>query len=658
MSEQRLSVPEAELGEGGLKARRDMQAGLLRTVFALVTGAAAILTLRETVAGGPAIAAVLATLLGFGALLWSSRPRAPLRALGLSFFCAIVLLILDGALGLGGAAGSALSFSFVPGFLALLVLGPTWGWGVCGLMLLGLGWLAATTPLPSRHDQLRLIDEGVMALFAAGLAHALSRSFGVYEAAIAKGQAALIRFGEQRQAIATTVYERLDPACATLVDKLSEANASTLNEAAVKQDVRSLIASLSEAKALARRESGELIAPANPDQTIRGETMRVWLRLGALLIAFFVARNILAGAPFASTIFSLVACVLFHAWLGRPESHRHLEATALAIGLCATGPMIWLVHAYGAAPDAPPLVVLPGSVIFTALLSQGPASWAIVFLNVAVLAWVSFGKTLSLIQVRLLTDLGLTCLVIVVALRSVFDLRGRYAQALLAQGQAMAHALRQHRRLAGTLFHDVSNHLQALSFHLELGELSAELTHARSLSRRVQRLITLSKDFLLSPQTGAEPTLESVSVGDAVESLKEAVGPRLQLKQQRFAAETGLEQCVRAQPELLIDSVLGNLLSNAIKFSPQGSVISLSAECVDSRVCIVLDDAGPGLPSEVLRRLGQEGVMPSGVGSAGERGQGYGLQLAQEHLARMGGRLELGNRTGGGAHAVVRLARA
>jgi K+-sensing histidine kinase KdpD len=116
-----------------------------------------------------------------------------------------------------------------------------------------------------------------------------------------------------------------------------------------------------------------------------------------------------------------------------------------------------------------------------------------------------------------------------------------------------------------------------------------------------------------------------------------------------------MELCVRAQPELLVESVLGNLLSNAVKFAPQGSAIELFAERSGAEVRIVLRDSGPGLPAELLLRLEQDDALPSKLGSAGEQGQGYGLQLVREHLQRMGGRLELKSRNEGGTEAVVRL---
>lgn len=637
----------------GRDARRAMQIGLLRSFLALVIVASAALTVRESLAHSPALAAVLALALGVGAGLWSWRGDAPVRLLGVAVFGALVLLITRAALDLGGAAGSALSFSFIPGFLAVLVLGPALGWAVCALMLASLGWLAATTPLPQPYDLLRFIDETAMTVFAAGLAHTLTRSFDAYEAAIAKRRAVLERLHERRQALTLAIYEQLEPLADRLVEAAPHAGAAAPHRARFRATLGQLTEHLNRARALAEPDERDALAVGDPDRLIRRGTMRVWLRLGAALMLFFVVRNLLAGAPFVPSLVSLGSCVLFDVWLSRPESDRRLEATALAIGLCATVPMIVHIQAYGATPDAPPLVVTPVIVLFTALLSQGPATWAIVAANLGVLAWTAWGRELSLLQSRLLSDLALSFLVVILALGRVFALRRRYVEALLAQGRRLAEALRQHRRLAGTLFHDVNNYLLVLHFHADLDDAGGDLPNARSLSSRVQRLIALSKDFLLGP--GPTPPLTSIAVRDALGLLQEAFASRMADKQVELAIGPGMELCVRAHPELLVECVLGNLLSNAVKFSPRGATVTFSAERVGSEVRILVCDRGPGLPADVLRSLDEDGPAPSHVGTAGERGQGYGLQLAHEHLQRMDGRLELTPRPDGGTQAAACL---
>ncbi|MEI9937826.1 MAG: HAMP domain-containing sensor histidine kinase [Pseudomonadota bacterium] len=655
MRGERLGTSDAALGEDALQTRRRMQLGLLQGFYWLVVVSGVGLAVRELVSRSAVSSALFAVAFGAGALLWSKRGGVPLRVQGMIFFSTVVLLITKAALDLGGAAGSALSFGFLPGFLMTLLFGPVWGWPVCSLMLMSFAALVLGTALPTRYDVLRFIDEAVMTLFATGLAHALHHSFESYERAIATRRATLLRLRDKRQAMTQAIYERLEPLSASLVQALAGSGAKVASGGTLSELVRQFIQSLNQAKVLASPTEEELLQPEDPDRTIRSRTMRVWLRLGAGLMAFFALRNWAIGATFAPSIFSFGFCFLFDAWLSRPESTRRLELTALAIGLFATGPMIAYLVAYGAGPDAPALVVMPATVLFTALLSQGPAASAVVGLNVGILAWVGVGRPLPLTQSRLLGDLALSFVVVVVALRSVFALRRRYSEALLGQAQQITEALRQHRRLAGTLFHDVSNHLQVLALELEFEDPDANPEHAQSLSRRTQRLIALSKEFLLNPESSPEPTLASLHVRQALSSLDEAFGPRLRAKQMRLVGGRGLELRVQAQPDLLIESVLGNLLSNAIKFSPPGALITIEAEAFGPEVSILLSDPGPGVPLNVRKRIGQEGALPSQLGTEGEQGQGFGLQLVQEHVQRMGGRVELKDRAGGGTVCVVSL---
>ena len=650
-----MSVAQAANGDRGSAegARLAMQGQLTRAFFWMVTLASLTLIVREVVFGGPRATATLAFIAGAAVLAWSYRATAPLRALAVALFGMMVPLIASAAKELGGASGPALCFGFVPGYLAMLVLGPRWGWGVCGFMLAVFAWLLATTGFDAPMDRLRFIDDVAMTVFAAGLAHALVRSFSLYERAIDARAAVLRQRRADRQTLIQAVYERLEPLAARLTALLDRPGA--VERAGLQELLRQLTDALKEVKALCGPDTAESERAGETDQSIRSNTMRVWLRLAALLMAFFVVRNLITRSPFVPSMFTLAFCLLVDLWLTRPMSRKHMEATALAVGLLATGPMIAHIHEFGGTPDAPPLVIAPSIVLFTALLSQGPAAFALVAVNVGILIWVGRAGPLSLKQMRLLGDLALIFVVVVLAETRVFALRRRYATALITQRRSLAEAARQQRRLAGTLFHDVSNHVQMLSFYVEFEDLSAELRHARSLGQRVQRLIALSKEFLLPGANVYTPRIESVRLAEAVESVQEAFGPRIQAKGLRFEAGPGMELCVRAQADLLIESVLGNLVSNAIKFSNPRSAIMLTAARVGKQVRVIVADGGPGLPGEVLRRLGEDGALPSQSGTGGEQGQGLGLHLALDHLQRMGGRLELRNREAGGAEATVWL---
>jgi len=638
-----------------LEVRRGMQAALLSIIFWILTVFGGALLVREVVKGGPILSASVACGLGVaGHALAAWRP-AWRRSVGLACCFAMVVLILRAALDMGGAVGSALSLAFVPCFLACVVFGPAWGWGLTGLMLTGFVLLYATTPLPSKNDVLRFTDELAMIVFTTGLAHALWRSLAEYECAVARRRELLAAMADQREALATAIYERLEPAVASVVALLDETERWAGATGPLTRKLDELVEGLRAAKALAKREDVEAAVPDAAETAIRRAAMRRWLRLGAVLMAFFVVRNFLVGTSAVPSLFSLAFCFAFDAWLGKAASGRHLEATAFAIGCAATGPMIAHLVSYGPNPDAPPLVVTPATVVFTALLGQRAAPWLVLALNFGILVWVGSDATLTLRQFRLLGDIALSFLVVILTLGCVLQCRGRYIGVLVRQGRELADALQQQRRLSGTLFHDVSNHLQALLFQVDTGDIELDGTTARSLGHRIERLIALSRGFLLSSRTSRHGGVTELGVADVLTSLREVFAPRLQAKALRLSPGAGMDLSLRAEPDLLIDSVLGNLLSNAIKFSAPGSVIDFEARRVGTQVALLVSDRGPGIPRDVLARLGTDAALPSTLGTSGEPGQGYGLQLAQEHVRRMEGHLVFRERSGGGTEAEVWL---
>lgn len=642
------------LGDDEGRAHGEMQSALLRSCFALMSVASLALVFRELVVGGPALSPILGAFAGVGAWIWSRHRTASLRLLGGILCFVVVLLIALGASVSGGAAAPALSFSFIPGLIAILVLGPRWGLLVTASMLCVFGWLGITTPLLTQFSRLRFQNEIAMTIFVAGLSYALRRSLVAYETSIAECKAALLLAGEGRLTLTHTIYEVLMPLSESLVETLKHpVQASVRSE--LEKILASIHAGLDDSTALAQRNSAPCLIPQDQDFQIRRRVMRIWLRIGIAFLTFVIVRNYLAGTSFVPSVFSLVFCVLIDLWLSRPGASKHAELVALVVGLLASFPLIAHIYEYGGTPDAPALVVTPSIVLFSALLSQGRVSWIIVGVQVAILAWVAMAGPMTLTQSRLLGNLALGCVVVMVVLHNILRLRRRYAETLRTRGMALLESQRRHRRLSGTLFHDVRNHLQALIFHLECPDESDPQGHAQSLGERVRALIVLSKGLLLEPHTEKALRLQRVLLTETVEALIEVYGPRMGKKGQHLSLGRGLELQVMALPEFLVDSVLGNLLSNAIKFSPEGATIDLQARSEGEKVRITLGDRGPGLSTEVIGQLGQEGAVPRTSGTNGEEGQGFGLQLVREHLYRMSGRLELAGRPGGGTDATVWL---
>jgi len=90
-----------------------------------------------------------------------------------------------------------------------------------------------------------------------------------------------------------------------------------------------------------------------------------------------------------------------------------------------------------------------------------------------------------------------------------------------------------------------------------------------------------------------------------------------------------------------------NLLNNAADASPQR--IEVDARCDADRLTLTISDHGPGLTPEAAARAG------SAFFTTKEEGRGLGLFLANATLERLGGKVRLFNREGGGASTEVTL---
>jgi signal transduction histidine kinase len=86
-----------------------------------------------------------------------------------------------------------------------------------------------------------------------------------------------------------------------------------------------------------------------------------------------------------------------------------------------------------------------------------------------------------------------------------------------------------------------------------------------------------------------------------------------------------------------VAAVLDNLLSNAVKYSPPGKQIWVQVRGEKDGVVCCVQDEGPGLSPEDQARLFQRGVRLTPRPTGTESSTGYGLAVAREMIARLGG---------------------
>jgi two-component system sensor histidine kinase RegB len=114
----------------------------------------------------------------------------------------------------------------------------------------------------------------------------------------------------------------------------------------------------------------------------------------------------------------------------------------------------------------------------------------------------------------------------------------------------------------------------------------------------------------------------------------------------RYQADgCGQAELPHADPALR--AALLNLLNNAADASPEE--IEVTARCEGQNLILTINDHGPGLTPEAAARAG------SAFFTTKRHGRGLGLFLANATLERLGGKVRLFNREGGGAATEVTL---
>ncbi|HET9451766.1 MAG TPA: ATP-binding protein, partial [Aggregicoccus sp.] len=111
-----------------------------------------------------------------------------------------------------------------------------------------------------------------------------------------------------------------------------------------------------------------------------------------------------------------------------------------------------------------------------------------------------------------------------------------------------------------------------------------------------------------------------------------------------------LQEPVRGPPRALA-RVLRGLVKNALQASPPGASVRLRAEREGARLRLVVEDAGAGMSTETLARVGE----PFFTTKAPGEGMGLGLFLTRALLEQLGGALELQSQPGEGTRAALVL---
>lgn len=167
------------------------------------------------------------------------------------------------------------------------------------------------------------------------------------------------------------------------------------------------------------------------------------------------------------------------------------------------------------------------------------------------------------------------------------------------------------------------------------------------LSTLVGSILLLSKLEHQQIQTGLFPFRLDEQIRQSIVAMEEAWDKK------NIELDADLERVSYLGNEHILHHVWDNLINNAIKFSPQGGLITLRLARKDGRIHFTVEDQGPGIPEESLKRIFDKFYQTDS--SHKQEGNGLGLALAKRIVTTVDGRIWAENLPQGGCRFTVIL---
>lgn len=237
------------------------------------------------------------------------------------------------------------------------------------------------------------------------------------------------------------------------------------------------------------------------------------------------------------------------------------------------------------------------------------------------------------------------------------------ARSFNATVAALEERVRGDARFAADVSHELRSPLTTMLGSLALLESSEEdlpedgregLALLRAEVTRFERLVADLLEISRTDAGGGNAVLEEVDLAALVRaslSRQSAAVDRAHL----LAVGPGADGVVVRADKRRLERVLGNLVENADKHG--GGVTAVRVEAGPTEACVLVEDAGPGIPESERTRIFERFARGRDSFRARTEGAGLGLSLVARHVATMGGRVTVTDGPDGGARFAVHLPR-
>jgi signal transduction histidine kinase len=241
------------------------------------------------------------------------------------------------------------------------------------------------------------------------------------------------------------------------------------------------------------------------------------------------------------------------------------------------------------------------------------------------------------------------------------DELGELAQSFNQMSADLAHARDLRRQMTADIAHELRTPLSLILGHSEAlneGVLPAtpETLHIiHDEAKRLSRLVEDLRLLALSEAHELPMTFERISPQTLVERAVTAHRP--QARQKNISLEAVADSDL---PDTNVDpgrmaQVLDNLINNALRFTPPDGVVRLSATHVAGDVQIIVQDSGPGVPTEELPWIFNRLYRGDKARQRHQGGAGLGLAIARSLVEAHEGRIWAEGTPGKGLRVIIAL---
>ena len=232
-----------------------------------------------------------------------------------------------------------------------------------------------------------------------------------------------------------------------------------------------------------------------------------------------------------------------------------------------------------------------------------------------------------------------------------------------ASGQTEA-ALAASREFAANVAHELRTPLTSMRTNLDVLAANPELPASeraqivRDIAQQQQRLQDALEALrlLARGELAAEDLFQEVELADLLDGV--VAQSRGRHPEVAISFEAHADPLLeRAWPEgvrVLADNLIGNAVIHG-RANDRAAEVSVILDADDDEWWLAVADNGPGIPAEERERVVER--FARGSAASGASGSGLGLALVAQQAALHGGRLEIGEREGGGALVRVRMPR-